>query len=69
MAKSLYQDRIKSLAPEFDARHVEAFMRVEHGTLDALSPRQFDEEIWIACACIEEGGADMAESIAKSYGL
>ena len=53
----------------YDARHVEAFMRVEHSTLDGLSKQQFASEVVIACKCIEEVGANRSEAIAKSFGL
>ncbi len=42
-------------------------MRVEHGTLDQLSRGHFAAEVLIAAMCIEEGGMDAAEQIAKSY--
>lgn len=52
-----------------DPRHVEAFMRLEHGTLDGLARHQFDTEVGIAIACIREGGIEGAEELAQSYGL
>ena len=36
---SLYQTKIKELSPASDSRHVEGYMRLEHGTLDQLIPR------------------------------
>lgn len=66
---AMYQAQIKKLAPSHDPRHIEAFMRSEHGTLDALSPSRFRAEVKIAAMCVDEGGKDMAERIAKSYGL
>lgn len=65
----MYQARIKEIAPTYDPRHIEAFMRSEHGTLDKLSPSRFKSEVRIACMCVDEGGQEMAEKIAKSYGL
>lgn len=65
----MYRDQIASLAPSYDPRHVEAFMRSEHSTLDGLSPRQFAAEVRMACACIDEGGADFAERVAQSFGM
>lgn len=64
-----YRDRIKTLAPGYDPRHVEAYMRVGRSTLDGLSLDEFIAEAKLACECIDEGGADMAERIAQSYGL
>lgn len=52
-----------------DPRHVEAYMRLEHSTLDGLSARQFTREVGIALACITEGGTESAEACAQSYGL
>lgn len=64
-----YTNRIRALAPTCDPRHVEAYMRCECGTLDRLSPQRFVSEVGIAVSCIREGGLDMAERLAKSYGL
>ena len=48
---------------------VEAFMRLEHPTLDGLSSRQFDAEIRIAVECIQLGGEDTARACAESFAL
>jgi hypothetical protein len=42
---SFYADRIAELAPDADPAHVEAWMRLEYGTLDALSPARFAAEV------------------------
>jgi hypothetical protein len=65
---------IAELAPQdapadLDARHIEAFMRLQYGTLDHLDRATFRREIKIALACIAEGGNDDAEALAESYGL
>lgn len=52
-----------------DPRHIEAYMRVEHTTLDGLNPRRFAAEVCLARQCVREGGRDMAERIAQSFGL
>ena len=52
-----------------DPRHVEAYMRLEHPTLDGLSTRQFADEVRIGVACIQEAGVDTAERCAQSFGL
>jgi hypothetical protein len=52
-----------------DPRHVEAWMRVEHSTLDALSHEQFVAEVGVALRCIASATADDNESLAQSYGL
>ncbi len=64
-----YEKQIAPLAAGYDPRHVEAFMRSEHSTLDGLSPSRFRAEVKIACACIDEGGNILAERIAKSFGF
>ena len=64
-----YERAITPLAPDYDPRHVEAFMRVEHGTLDHLPPSRFRAEVKLACACIDEGGHDFADKVAASFGM
>lgn len=51
-----------------DPRHVEAWMRVEHGTLDALSAGQFDREVMIGVACAIDDPAT-SERLAAAEGL
>jgi hypothetical protein len=64
-----YRQQIAAIAPLHNARHVEAMMRVEHNTLDKLSPSRFRSEVKFACACIDECGEEQAERIAKSFGM
>lgn len=67
-----YAARIAALlnpSEGIDPRHVEAYMRVEHSTLDRLSPRQFAAEVVLARECVREGGIDMAERVACSFGI
>lgn len=54
---------------DIDPRHAEGFMRVERGALDALSREDFRHECQIAAACVDEGGRELAEQVADSYGL
>ena len=54
---------------EYDPRHIEAWMRSEHGTLDALSRQQFNAEVRVAVACIDAAGVEMSERLAQSEGL
>lgn len=63
-----YQERIAGFTSH-DPRHVEAWMRLQHGTLDQLSPADFDSEVCIANACIAEAGTAESEALARSYGL
>lgn len=64
-----YTARIKAMAPQYDPRHIEAFMRVEHPTLDGLPLDQFKREVRIASLCINEAGVAQSERIAASFGL
>lgn len=52
-----------------DVRHIEAYMRLGHATLDALSPAQFRAEVTLALSCIRSVGTASAEQLARSYGL
>jgi len=52
-----------------DPRHVEGWMRLEHGCLDGLSADQFRAEVKIALECIEAGPLADSESLAQSMGL
>jgi len=65
---SHYQKDILDLLPSANARHVEAFMRDQHPTLDALSPGQFMQEASVAnlLSSIDPNGA---EKLARSFGL
>lgn len=63
-----YQQRIAAIAPDANARHVEAMMRIEHETLDGLSPIRFAREV-LCCQILAEADPQMAEALARSYGL
>jgi len=52
-----------------DPRHVEAYMRLEHPTLDGLTNAQFRHEVSIGIACVEHDGILNAERCANSFGL
>lgn len=54
---------------EYDASLIEGWMRLEHGTLDALDARQFRESIRTAEACIDMAGIADSRALAASYGL
>ena len=57
------------LVGAFDPRHIEAYMRTGHSTLDGLSRSEFDAEVELCVGCIIEGGVDEAEDAARSHGL
>ena len=64
-----YQSRIAALAPGYDPRLVESWMRSESGTLDALSPVHFAIEVNVACLCIDQAGVEESTRLAQSMGL
>lgn len=66
---SYYADAIKKLAPDYDPRHIEGYMRLQYSTLDHLSADWFKMEVNIAMACVDMGGIEQAESNARSFGL
>jgi hypothetical protein len=64
-----YHSEIQSIAPLYDPRHIEAYMRVAHSTLDSLSNVEFRREVLLCAMCVEEGGTEAAEACAKSFGI
>ena len=71
IAQTIETQRLNQTAagPIFEPNHVEAYMRLEHSTLDGLSSEQFTDEVVLACECIQVAGIDEAERLAKTYGL
>lgn len=68
-----YERTIREIAAEagfvgVDPRHIEAWMRLEHGTPDHLSRASFRSEVTELCELIREAPAE-SESLAVSYGL
>lgn len=52
-----------------DPRHIEAWMRIEHPTLDALGLPEFAAEIQMAIACVRAEPLAISEELARSIGL
>ena len=52
-----------------DPRHVEGWMRLEHGCLDGLTGGQFRDEVEVALECVAAASASDNENLAQSYGL
>jgi len=50
-------------------RHVEAWMRLEHRTFDALSPNQFRAEVDMAVSNMDECLDEDSEALARSFCL
>lgn len=66
---SRYQERIaEAVGGDVDAAHVEAWMRLEYGTLDGLAPAQFDREARVGAELVRANPAD-SRRLALSYGL
>lgn len=49
--------------------HVEAYMRLEHDTLDGLSPAQFRREVEIGAECAAASSPADNDRLARSFGL
>jgi hypothetical protein len=72
--KSGYADVIRETAARLgyigtDPRHIEAYMRLEHSTLDGLAKWQFDAEVRMSCECLAICSKEEAEACAQSFGL
>lgn len=52
----------------YDARQIEAWMRLEHDTLDALGPAEFEREVETACRCMD-ADPELSRKLADSLGL
>ena len=69
-----YRDLIRESAARLghvgaDTRHIEGWMRLEHGTLDHLDRNAFDHEVNASIQCVATAGSETSEKLAKSYGL
>jgi hypothetical protein len=63
-----YQQRIAAIVPHVPPAAVEAWMRADHGTLDALSSGQFRLAALTAAQCVIEDPAT-TDRLRASYGL
>jgi hypothetical protein len=54
---------------DVEPRHVEALMRLTYGVLDGLSPERFRTEVVLSVVDLGEMGVEVAEDLARSYGL
>ena len=66
---TFYQRFIAERIKDVDPRHVEAWMRVEHATLDGLSRAEFINDMYAALAATLEAGPEESERLAASFGL
>lgn len=53
----------------YDPAIIEAWMRLEHGTLDHLTPKQFQREVRTALACADASTASANAALAMSFGF
>jgi hypothetical protein len=70
----MYRDLIREDAAALgyagaDPRHIEAWMRLEHSTLDILSREQFRTEVGVAITCMRLADVSESEALADSFGL
>ena len=66
---TFYQRFIAEHIRDVDPRHVEAWMRIEHSTLDGLSWQEFITAMHAALAAVIEAGPEASEELAASFGL
>ena len=66
---TFYQRYIAERTKDIDPRHVEAWMRLEHPTLDGLSRQEFTEAMYAALATALDAGPEESEALAASFGL
>lgn len=67
--KSATRQRIAELAPGYDPRHVEAFLRAQEVRLDAPDDPYFLASVTLAMRDIDREGLNFAESLAQRLGL
>ena len=66
---TFYQRRIAERTHDVDPRHIEAWMRLEHSTLDGLSTAEFAREVEEAASLVRAAGTTESEALAASFGL
>lgn len=65
----IVQDLAKIGQPDVNPAHVEAWMRLECGTLNSLTPARFRREVKLAAACVAASTPEENASLAESFGL
>lgn len=70
----MYKERIELTLkvlgrPEVDPGHIEAWMRMDHGTLDGLSPRDFRQAVKVGVEAVDQCGEKLSQEVASTYGL
>lgn len=70
MARWTFTQRyIAERTRDIDPRHVEAWMRTEHPTLDGLTAQQFTDAMYAALGSAMDAGPEQCEALAASFGL
>jgi hypothetical protein len=67
--RTFYQRFIAERVHDVDPRHIEAWIRLKHSTLDGLSEAEFVTEIYEALGAVLDAGPDRSEALAVSFGL
>jgi hypothetical protein len=66
---SSYAATFRELQPNYDPRHIEAFVRLEYHTIGHLPLSTLKREAKIAAQCVDVAGVAESEEIARSFGL
>ena len=66
---TFYQRFIAEHVRDIDPRHVEAWMRLAHPTLDGLSRNEFLAAMYEALGQVRDAGPTESEALAASFGL
>ena len=66
---TFYQRFIAEHVRDTNPRHVEAWMRLAHPTLDGLSRSEFLAAMYEALGQVQDAGPDESEAVAASFGL
>ncbi len=65
----MYDEMFRMFQPTYDPRHIQAYVLLEVQSLSGASEEKLRHEAQIAAACIDADGIQVAESLAKSFGL
>lgn len=69
---TIYQEAIQRQYPELTERecaYVEAWMRLEHPSLNGVSPDTFRREVNLSVICLRQVALEENEALALSFGL
>jgi hypothetical protein len=64
-----YQQMVAEIVKDVPAHQVEAWMRLEHGTLDGLTQNEFNVEARLAAKVAKHAGPMASKELADSFGL